>query len=374
MALTHIRSLRSVFITKEALCVGQRTFASGAGKAKPKASVLKDVERRALRQFISSTGKSAGRNSSGRITVFHRGGGSKRLQRRIDLKRSTLSTGIVERIEYDPNRSSQIALVRWIEGVRGSPTKLNTTEEFAPSPKILEPTTTTIRGLFSFSSLPGKVDQRKVAYFSPGLMTASVVVGPPTRMSLWSKNASYSYSADEGCKKTCTKDVFFSALSSPKAKGETVSISFGSSLGFPRVAVAGAKPPFFAPRMIEELGGKNTFSLNEVRKRRTHSILWTHRIKRKAALSWQNFRRKDTSGLVGAAEHNESKPKTDQGSLAGKPMGKRPKDRVCEVDRLPVTYIIASEQLETGKMVMNCDWSKPSKVFGKLKASNSLIN
>ena len=63
-------------------------------------------EGRALRQFTLSTGKSAGRNSSGRITVFHRGGGSKRLQRRIDLKRSTSSMGIVERIEYDPNRSS----------------------------------------------------------------------------------------------------------------------------------------------------------------------------------------------------------------------------------------------------------------------------
>ncbi|XP_019251184.1 PREDICTED: uncharacterized protein LOC109230111 [Nicotiana attenuata] len=64
---------------------------------------------RALRQFTLSTGKSAGRNSSGRITVFHRGGGSKRLQRRIDLKRSTSSVGIVERIEYEPNRSSRIA-------------------------------------------------------------------------------------------------------------------------------------------------------------------------------------------------------------------------------------------------------------------------
>ena len=75
-------------------------------------------EGRALRQFTLSTGKSAGRNSSGRITVFHRGGGSKRLQRRIDLKRSTSSMGIVEWIEYDPNRSSRIAPVRWIEGVQ----------------------------------------------------------------------------------------------------------------------------------------------------------------------------------------------------------------------------------------------------------------
>ena len=122
------------------------------------------LQGRALRQFTLSTGKSAGRNSSGRITVFHRGGGSKRLQRRIDLKRSTSSMGIVERIEYDPNRSSRIAPVRWIEGVRlRRQRKCNTIEEFAPPRKILEPTTATICGLFSFSSLPGKVDQRKVA-------------------------------------------------------------------------------------------------------------------------------------------------------------------------------------------------------------------
>ncbi|WZZ86605.1 hypothetical protein YC2023_115184 [Brassica napus] len=56
---------------------------------------------RALRQFTLSTGNSAGRNSSGRITVFHRGGGSKRLLRRIDLKRSTSSMGI-----YDASRGA----------------------------------------------------------------------------------------------------------------------------------------------------------------------------------------------------------------------------------------------------------------------------
>ena len=316
-------------------------------------------EGRALRQFTLSTGKSAGRNSSGRITIFHRGGGSKRLQRRIDLKRSTSSIGIVERIEYDPNRSSRIAPVRWIEGVQlRRQRKCNTIEEFAPPRKILEPTTTTIRGLFSFSSLSRKVDQRKVVCFSPGPMAAYVVVGLPTRMPPWSKSPFTSKGA--GRKKTCAKDVFFSAFSSPKAKGETASLSFGSSCGFPRIAVAGAKPAFFAPRMRDKVRGKNTFSLCEVRKWRTHSILWAHRIKRKAALSWQSFRRQDTLGLVGAAEHNESKPKTDQGSLPAKPIGERPKDGACKVDRAPVTYIIASHPLERGKMVMNCDWSKPS--------------
>ncbi|KAM3308415.1 hypothetical protein P3S67_010159 [Capsicum chacoense] len=78
-------------------------------------------QRRALRQFTLSTGKSAGRNSSGRITVFHRGGGSKRLQRRIDLKRKTESIGVVERIERAPNRSSRIAPVRWFPRGGGPP-------------------------------------------------------------------------------------------------------------------------------------------------------------------------------------------------------------------------------------------------------------
>lgn len=296
---------------------------------------------RALRQFTLSTGKSAGRNSSGRITVFHRGGGSKRLQRRIDLKRSASSMGIVERIEHDPNRSSRIALVRWIEGVHQK--KLNTIKvrsgstdrerNEVPPRKILEPTTTTIRGQFSFSSLPGKVDQRKVADFSPGLIATYVVVGPSTRMPPWSKSALYSKGAGKFF--ACAKDVFFTGFSSPKAKVST-SLSFGSSFLFPRIAVAGAKPAFFAPRMREKVRGKNTFSLCEVRKWRTHSILWAHRIKRKAALSWQSFRRQDMLGLVGAAEHNKSKPKTNQGSLPAKPIGEKPKNRACKVDRAPV--------------------------------------
>lgn len=281
---------------------------------------------RALRHCTLSTGKSAGRNSSGRITAFHRGGGSKRLLRKIDLKRSTSSIGIVERIEYDPNRSSRIALVRWIEGVQLlSQRKCYTIEEFAPPRKILEPTTATIFCLFSFSFLPGKVDQRKVACSQAKcLLTLYVVVGLPTFMPPWSKSQ-----ASTGSKETCAKDVFFSALSSPLAKGETASLSFGSSLAFPRIAVAGAKPAFFAPRMREKVIGKKRFSLCEIRKWRTHCVLWAHRIKRKAALSWQ--RQQESLGLVGAAEHN-----ADQGSLPAKPIGEGTKDGACKVDRAPV--------------------------------------
>ena len=55
----------------------------------------------------------AGRNFSGSITIFHRGGGSKKLLRRIDFERKNIARGLIERIEYDPNRTARIALVRW---------------------------------------------------------------------------------------------------------------------------------------------------------------------------------------------------------------------------------------------------------------------
>jgi large subunit ribosomal protein L2 len=61
----------------------------------------------------------AGRNSQGRITVRHQGGGHKKRYRIIDFKRNKDNVSAkVERIEYDPNRSSFIALVLYIDGDR----------------------------------------------------------------------------------------------------------------------------------------------------------------------------------------------------------------------------------------------------------------
>jgi large subunit ribosomal protein L2 len=56
--------------------------------------------------------KSGGRNTQGRITVYHRGGGHKRTYRSIDFNYTPTLKAIVERIEYDPNRSASIALIR----------------------------------------------------------------------------------------------------------------------------------------------------------------------------------------------------------------------------------------------------------------------
>ena len=72
---------------------------------KPKKSLVKPVKR------------TGGRNSSGRITVRHRGGGHKKRYRVIDFKRDNPDIpGVVETIEYDPNRSSRIALIKFENG------------------------------------------------------------------------------------------------------------------------------------------------------------------------------------------------------------------------------------------------------------------
>ena len=55
--------------------------------------------------------KNAGRNSYGKITVRHRGGGNKQKYRIIDFKRNADETAKVLGIEYDPNRTSYIALL-----------------------------------------------------------------------------------------------------------------------------------------------------------------------------------------------------------------------------------------------------------------------
>lgn len=63
--------------------------------------------------------KSGGRNNTGRITVRFRGGGHKRRYRLIDFKRTKFDVAAtVERLEYDPNRSAFIALIRYEDGVK----------------------------------------------------------------------------------------------------------------------------------------------------------------------------------------------------------------------------------------------------------------
>jgi large subunit ribosomal protein L2 len=69
------------------------------------------------RSLIAPLRKRAGRNTQGRITVRHRGGGHKRQYRVIDFKRDKVGIPArVASIEYDPNRSSRIALLHYVDG------------------------------------------------------------------------------------------------------------------------------------------------------------------------------------------------------------------------------------------------------------------
>jgi large subunit ribosomal protein L2 len=88
------------------------------GRRFHKSSTFEDVSRkRPEKSLIRALKKSGGRNSNGRMTIRHRGGGHKRRYRIIDFKRD--KDGIpasVARIEYDPNRSSNIALLHYADG------------------------------------------------------------------------------------------------------------------------------------------------------------------------------------------------------------------------------------------------------------------
>ena len=94
--------------------------------AKPEASLVEVLK------------KHSGRNSYGRITVRHKGGGNRRKYRVIDFKRDKVGAeGTVIRLEYDPNRSAHIALVEYADGERRyivAPVGLNVGDTILSSP------------------------------------------------------------------------------------------------------------------------------------------------------------------------------------------------------------------------------------------------
>ena len=69
--------------------------------------------------LLEKKSKKGGRNNNGRITVRHQGGGHKQRYRVVDFKRDKDGIpGVVERLEYDPNRSAHLALVKYADGER----------------------------------------------------------------------------------------------------------------------------------------------------------------------------------------------------------------------------------------------------------------
>lgn len=72
---------------------------------------------KSVKSLTVGLNKSGGRNSQGRMTARHRGGGHKRRYRLIDFKRRKFDVpATVERLEYDPNRTAFIALIRYDDG------------------------------------------------------------------------------------------------------------------------------------------------------------------------------------------------------------------------------------------------------------------
>lgn len=92
------------------------------------------------KSLLSVLTKSGGRNVHGKITVRHRGGGAKRKYRIIDFKRN--KDGIpakVASVEYDPNRSANIALLHYVDGEKRyiiAPYKINVGDMIASGPDV----------------------------------------------------------------------------------------------------------------------------------------------------------------------------------------------------------------------------------------------
>ena len=92
------------------------------------------------KSLVEGLTKSGGRGGGGRIAVRFRGGGAKRLYRQIDFKRRKFDVqGTVERLEYDPNRTAFIALVKYKDGTQTyilAPQRLNVGDSIVSGEKV----------------------------------------------------------------------------------------------------------------------------------------------------------------------------------------------------------------------------------------------
>ncbi|MEA1974943.1 MAG: 50S ribosomal protein L2 [Bacillota bacterium] len=97
-------------------------------------------DKRPEKSLVVSLNKFSGRNNQGKITVRHRGGGAKRKYRVIDFKRRKDGVvGVVNAVEYDPNRSANIALIYYTDGEKRyilCPKKLNVGDKIVSGEKV----------------------------------------------------------------------------------------------------------------------------------------------------------------------------------------------------------------------------------------------
>jgi len=92
-----------------------------------------------VKKLLKTRKQKSGRNSSGKITIRHRGGGAKRMIRIIDFKRDKFDVpAVVATIEYDPGRGARIALLNYKDGEKRymvAPAKLKVGDEVVSSQK-----------------------------------------------------------------------------------------------------------------------------------------------------------------------------------------------------------------------------------------------
>ena len=99
---------------------------------------------KSLKSLTVGTHSTGGRNNVGRITSRHRGAGHKQRYREIDFYRKKDDMkAIIERIEYDPNRSAHVALVKYEDGVFNYILDVSPTGELLPISIPLGPTSPT---------------------------------------------------------------------------------------------------------------------------------------------------------------------------------------------------------------------------------------
>jgi large subunit ribosomal protein L2 len=86
--------------------------------------------------------KTGGRDNRGRLTIRHRGGGNKTMYRIVDFRRDKLDVpGVVETLEYDPNRSSFISLIKYRDGERRyilAPLEMKVGQTIVSSDKVVD--------------------------------------------------------------------------------------------------------------------------------------------------------------------------------------------------------------------------------------------
>ncbi|HOR97514.1 MAG TPA: 50S ribosomal protein L2 [Kiritimatiellia bacterium] len=99
--------------------MGLKTFKPRSAGLRHRVSPTFDeiTEVKPLRRLTEARKRKAGRNNQGRITTRHRGGGAKRRYRIVDFRRNKIGIPArVEAIAYDPNRSANLALLKYVDG------------------------------------------------------------------------------------------------------------------------------------------------------------------------------------------------------------------------------------------------------------------